>query len=82
MNWNQIEGKWKQFSGRVKERWGKLTDNDLTAINGQREQLAGILQERYGWAKDQTERQIEEFLQTLREGHTDSKARKTHRVGS
>ena len=49
MNWDQISGNWKQFKGSVKERWGKLTDNDLTVVAGKRDKLAGILQERYGW---------------------------------
>ncbi len=48
MNWDQVEGNWKQFTGTSKEKWGKLTDDDLTAIAGQRTLLAGKLQERYG----------------------------------
>ena len=51
MDWDRIAGNRKQFSGKVKEKWGKLTDNDLTAINGRRDQLEGRLQERYGWLK-------------------------------
>src|SRR5207237_5380865 len=54
MDWNRVEGNWKEVKGKVKEKWGKLTDDDLTAINGQRDQLEGRLQERYGYAKDQT----------------------------
>jgi uncharacterized protein YjbJ (UPF0337 family) len=65
MNWDQIEGKWKQYSGKVKEKWGKLTDDDLTTIHGKREQLVGRLQERYGMAKDQAEKQIDEFTRSL-----------------
>ena len=53
MDWNRIEGNWKQFSGRVKEKWGKLTNDDLDVINGRRDQLEGKIQERYGVAKDQ-----------------------------
>ena len=49
MNWDQIKGDWKQMTGKVKEKWGKLTDNELTVIAGQREQLVGVLQERYGY---------------------------------
>jgi len=49
MNWDQIAGNWTQFTGKVKEQWGKLTDDDLTAIAGKRDQLAGKLQERYGF---------------------------------
>ena len=61
MNWDQIEGKWKQSVGKVKEKWGKLTDDDLTAINGQRDQLIGKIQERYGIAKDVAQKQVDEF---------------------
>ncbi|MGB0069839.1 MAG: CsbD family protein, partial [Isosphaeraceae bacterium] len=48
MNWDQITGEWKQLKGKVKEKWGKLTDDDLTTAAGKREHLAGLLQERYG----------------------------------
>ena len=57
MNWDRISGNWKQFTGQVKEKWGKRTDDDLTTIAGKRDQLAGKLQERYGYAKDQAERE-------------------------
>ena len=53
MNWDRIEGNWKQFKGKAKEQWGKLTDDDLDVVEGKRDQLAGRLQERYGYAKDQ-----------------------------
>jgi uncharacterized protein YjbJ (UPF0337 family) len=49
MDWNRVEGKWKQFTGKVKEQWGQLTDDDLKVINGRRDQLEGKLQERYGY---------------------------------
>ncbi len=61
MNWNEIEGKWLQARGKVRERWGKLTDDDLDVIAGKRDQLAGILQQRYGAAKEEVEEQIDEF---------------------
>ena len=48
MDWDRVQGSWKQLTGRVKEKWGKLTDDDLTAINGRRDQLEGKIQERYG----------------------------------
>jgi uncharacterized protein YjbJ (UPF0337 family) len=64
MNWDQVEGKWKQVSGHVKEKWGKLTDDDLQAIRGKRDQLVGKIQERYGIAKEDAERQVEEFSRT------------------
>ncbi len=61
LNWDIIEGNWKQFQGHVKEKWGKLTDDNLDAIAGKREQLAGKLQETYGITKDQTEVQLKAF---------------------
>ena len=61
MNWDQIEGKWKQAAGKIKEKWGKLTDDDLQIIRGKRDQLVGKIQERYGMAKDEAERQVDEF---------------------
>jgi uncharacterized protein YjbJ (UPF0337 family) len=65
MNWDQVEGKWKQYQGKVKEKWGKLTNDDLDVINGKRDQLVGRVQERYGLAKEITEKQVDEFLKTL-----------------
>jgi uncharacterized protein YjbJ (UPF0337 family) len=61
MNWDIIEGNWKQFKGHVKEKWGKLTDDNLDSIAGKREQLAGRLQETYGITKDQAEIQVKAF---------------------
>ena len=66
MNWDQIAGNWKQMEGTVKQKWGKLTDNDLTMINGKREVLAGKLREQYGIAKEEAERQIDEFVQAAK----------------
>jgi uncharacterized protein YjbJ (UPF0337 family) len=59
MNAEQLKGKWMQLKGAVKTKWGKLTDDDLTFINGQMEQLIGRIQERYGMAKDEAQRQVE-----------------------
>ena len=67
MNWDQIKGRWQQWSGQVKQKWGKLTDDDLTTINGEREQLAGLLQERYGYEKEQTNKAIDEFAKELKQ---------------
>jgi uncharacterized protein YjbJ (UPF0337 family) len=67
MNWDQVEGKWKQYKGHAKERWGKLTDDDLDVIKGKREQLVGRVQERYGMAREIVEKQVEEFLKTLKD---------------
>jgi uncharacterized protein YjbJ (UPF0337 family) len=61
MNWNIIEGNWKQFTGRVKETWGKLTDDHIDMIAGKRDQLSGKVQEIYGVNKDEAERQIQSF---------------------
>jgi uncharacterized protein YjbJ (UPF0337 family) len=61
MNWDQIEGMWKQVTGKVKEKWGKLTDDDIQMIKGKRDQLVGKIQERYGVAKEDAERQVDEF---------------------
>jgi uncharacterized protein YjbJ (UPF0337 family) len=68
MNWDQLEGKWKQYSGKVKEKWGKLTDDDLTVIRGRRDQLIGKIQERYGIVKQEAEKQVDEFAQSFRSG--------------
>ena len=65
MNWDQLEGKWKQFSGSARERWGKLTDDDLDAIRGRREILVGRLQERYGMAREQADREADEWSRQL-----------------
>ena len=64
MNWDTAKGDWKQFSGKIKEKWGDLTDDDLTKINGQREQLEGKIQERYGIAKDQVRKDIDDWYGT------------------
>ncbi len=61
MNWDQIEGNWKQFKGTVKEKWGKLTDDDLDTINGKKEHLLGKIQEKYGIAKEEAEEQLKKF---------------------
>ena len=58
MNWDRIQGNWKQVVGKAKAQWGKLTDDDLDVVAGRREQLAGRIQERYGIAKDEVEKQI------------------------
>ena len=66
MNWDQVEGNWKQLAGKVKEKWGDLTDNDLTKIAGKRDQLVGVLQERYGFEKDQAEKELDGFFKSLK----------------
>jgi uncharacterized protein YjbJ (UPF0337 family) len=79
MNWDQMEGKWKQYKGQAKEKWGKLTDDDLDVIDGRRQQLVGRIQERYGIAKDAAEKQADEFVKALQEERTESE--KAHRAG-
>lgn len=61
MNWDTIKGDWKQFKGKVKERWGRLTDDDLDTIDGKREQLEGKIQEKYGRTRDEVSRELDEF---------------------
>ncbi len=64
MDWNRIEGNWKQFQGKIKEKWGKLTDDDLTMVNGRREQLEGKIQDRYGYSRDQIRKEVDDWLKT------------------
>jgi len=64
MNWDRVAGDWKQFKGSVKEQWGKLTDDDLTRVEGKRDQLVGRIQNRYGVAKDEAERQVKDWEST------------------
>jgi uncharacterized protein YjbJ (UPF0337 family) len=65
MNWDRIEGNWKQFKGKAREQWGDLTDDDLAVVEGKRQQLAGRIQERYGIARDEAERQIDDWLKRM-----------------
>ena len=66
MSWDRIEGNWKQFKGKVKERWGKLTDDELDVIAGKKDQLSGKLQKAYGISEDEADRQIADFGETIR----------------
>ncbi|MBU0726442.1 MAG: CsbD family protein [Alphaproteobacteria bacterium] len=65
MNWDQIAGKWKQFQGKAQTQWGKLTNDDLDVMEGNREQLVGKVQERYGVAKEEAERQVDDWSKKL-----------------
>jgi uncharacterized protein YjbJ (UPF0337 family) len=67
MNWDRIEGNWKQFKGKVKEQWGKLTDDHLDTIGGKRERLSGKIQETYGITKDEADKQIDAWHQNQKE---------------
>jgi uncharacterized protein YjbJ (UPF0337 family) len=80
MNWDRVEGKWKQAAGKIKEKWGKLTDDDLQVIGGKRDQLIGKIQERYGIAKDEAARQVDEFSRTYGADETTTRE-KMHRAG-
>jgi len=64
MDWNRVEGNWKQLKGRAKQQWGKLTDDDLAMIHGRREELAGKIQERYGLATEAAQKQVDEWAKT------------------
>jgi uncharacterized protein YjbJ (UPF0337 family) len=75
MNWDQVEGKWKQYSGKAKEKWGKLTDDDLEVVRGRRDQLIGKIQERYGIVKQEAEKQVDEFARSLRSEDSIQEAR-------
>jgi uncharacterized protein YjbJ (UPF0337 family) len=67
MNWDQVKGNWKQFTGKVKEKWGKLTDDDLTEAAGHRDQFLGLLQKRYGYAKERAEKELDAFTHAIDE---------------
>lgn len=62
MNWDQVEGQWKQLKGKVREKWAKLTDDDLELIGGKKDRLLGKLQERYGFEKDQAEKELDTYI--------------------
>lgn len=65
MNWDQIEGNWKRVKGKVREKWGELTDHELDVIKGRRERLAGRLQVHYGYARKEAERHADDFARSL-----------------
>ena len=65
MNWEIVEGKWEQLKGSIKSHWGKLTDDDILALNGKRHRLAGKVQERYGVLKDEAEEQIDAWMEKI-----------------
>jgi len=82
MNSDQMQGKWKQMKGSVKERWGKLTDDDLDVIDGRSDQLVGKIQERYGIAREAAQKQVDEWDKAyareagMREARTEEERRK------
>ena len=66
MDWNRIEGSWKQLKGKIRQQWGNLTDDDLEKIAGKREEFEGVIQQRYGLSKDAARKQIDDWMTTLR----------------
>jgi len=67
MNWDQIEGQWKQYSGRLREKWGKLTEDDWQVIAGKKDQLVGRVQERYGVEREQAQKEVDDFVRDMPE---------------
>jgi uncharacterized protein YjbJ (UPF0337 family) len=65
MNWDQIAGRWSQMKGSIRQKWGKLTDDDLQVIAGSKDKLVGRLQERYGLKKEEAQRQLDEWCKTV-----------------
>jgi uncharacterized protein YjbJ (UPF0337 family) len=65
MNWDQMSGRWKNVKGKVREKWGKLTDDDLDVINGKREQLVGTIQRRYGETRENAEKQVKQWEEQI-----------------
>jgi uncharacterized protein YjbJ (UPF0337 family) len=74
MNWDQVQGKLKQAKGSMKQRWAKLTDDDITFMSGSRDQFVGRLQERYGIAKEEAEKQVEAWLKAENASETKTRA--------
>jgi uncharacterized protein YjbJ (UPF0337 family) len=74
MNWDQAAGKWKRSQGKFREKWGKLTDDDLQVISGKRDQLVGRIQERYGIAKEEAEKQADAFVKGLADDEKQERA--------
>lgn len=70
MNWDQIEGKWKEIKGQARQKWGKLTDDDLDVINGKREVLEGRLQKAYGKTKEEIKGEVDQFMNSCNCSHS------------
>jgi len=70
MNWDQVEGKWKQLKGSFRDKWGKATDDDLTRLGGKKDQLIGHLQEKYGRSREQAEKDLDEWRNGLKDDQT------------
>lgn len=81
MNWEQVQGQWKQLKGKLKMKWGRLTDDDLDFIAGQKDVLIGKIQERYGLQKEEAQRQVEEWNTSLgKESAGETKAERESKV--
>jgi len=65
LNWDEVSGRWKQFTGKARQNWGKLTDDDLAVAAGRREELVGKIQERYGISKDEANRQVDSWIKSI-----------------
>ncbi len=65
MNWDRVEGNWKQMTGQVKQQWGNLTDDDMTKLSGKRDELEGALQARYGYEKDKARQEIDDWMSRM-----------------
>jgi uncharacterized protein YjbJ (UPF0337 family) len=79
MNWDRIEGNWKQFAGQARQKWGKLTDSDFEMIAGRKDELVGMIQERYGIARDEADRQANEWAKALKEEQKAEQKTEKHR---
>jgi uncharacterized protein YjbJ (UPF0337 family) len=78
MNWNRVQGNWKQMKGKVKEQWGKLTDDQLDVVAGNRDELIGRIQNAYGIAQDEAERQVSDWESRSREFFAKRFEKRTH----
>ncbi|PZR00165.1 MAG: CsbD family protein [Cereibacter sphaeroides] len=65
MNWDQVAGTWKQYMGKAKAQWGEITDDEWTKAAGRRDEMVGLVQKRYGRAKDEAEREVDKWLAGL-----------------
>jgi len=74
VNWDQVQGKWTEYKGKAREKWGRLTNDDLDVIAGKRDQFVGRLQERYGILRDEAEKQVDEFAKSLDEANAADRA--------
>jgi uncharacterized protein YjbJ (UPF0337 family) len=75
MNWDTIAGRWKEFSGKVRQQWDKLSDDEIGQIGGKKDELVGSLQKHYGYAKDDAHRAVDDFTNGLRDDNTATPAR-------